>query len=694
MRKIKGLLLKAGMVLCAFLLFSLNAAASQGTTYTYTISVDGDYIRTQEAYIASAVYLRDAGLRQPNDIFVFGRSLYIADTGNRRVLVYDMDTQTYGEIASEQFVSPMGLFVNADAIYVADSGAEAVFVLDHQGNIGQTIRRPENSPLMNESSIFKPKNVVVASDGNMYVVGEGSYDGLMQFSASGEFQGYFAANKSNMSLLERIQELIFTDEQKEQLLTRKPRAIQNIDISSRNLVYSVTQSAEVSYAWTDAEEKTSNALKLHNMAGTDILSPNEFMNDEWNFTDVAAGPYGNVYALTYTGLIYEYSSDGDLIFSFGGRAVTGDRYGLFTYAAALDLDDDGFLYVLDKERGLVQVFTQTEFAASTHRAVYELENGDYAQSEQNWNELLQLNGMSRIAHIGYGKSLMRQQKYDEALEHFRIAEDRDYYSECFWEIRNQVINSSIGWVVLGCFLLFLALLLMRLLGKRRKKRMYSAYELSILPGKGATRFFADLRYSFTMLRHPLDAIYYLKSRQRGSLYSAFFLLAVAFLVYMADILGRGFIFNQNSLSALSPLLLTILFFVSFFLFAAANYMVSTINDGEGTLTNLLIVLSYSLVPYVILTPVSILLSYVLTQNEAFVVTLVWVLGIVWSAVLVFLAVMHIHNFSTKYTIKNILLTFFFVIVALVAVAILYLIWDKAIEFVNEVSAEVIYRAEG
>lgn len=62
--------------------------------------------------------------------------------------------------------------------------------------------------------------------------------------------------------------------------------------------------------------------------------------------------------------------------------------------------------------------------------------------------------------------------------------------------------------------------------------------------------------------------------------------------------------------------------------------------------------------------------------------------------LVFLAVMHIHNFSTKYTIKNILLTFFFVIVALVAVAILYLIWDKAIEFVNEVSAEVIYRAEG
>lgn len=36
-------------------------SASEGTTYTYTISVDGDYIRTQEAYLASTVICRDKG---------------------------------------------------------------------------------------------------------------------------------------------------------------------------------------------------------------------------------------------------------------------------------------------------------------------------------------------------------------------------------------------------------------------------------------------------------------------------------------------------------------------------------------------------------------------------------------------------------------------------------------------------------
>ena len=93
------------------------------------------------------------------------------------------------------------------------------------------------------------------------------------------------------------------------------------------------------------------------------------------------GPYGNVYALTQTGLIYEYDNSGNLLFSFGGRAVSNDRYGLFTSAAAIDLDEEGFVYVLDKERGFVQVFAPTEFAMLNHRAIYDLEKGNYVESK-------------------------------------------------------------------------------------------------------------------------------------------------------------------------------------------------------------------------------------------------------------------------------------------------------------------------
>lgn len=672
--------------------FSIHTEASQGTTYTYTISVDGDWIRTQDAYLVSTVLMKEYELNQPNDIYVYGNDIYIADTGNRRIVIYNVETKSIREITNEMFVSPMGLFVNQDKLYVADSDAQAVFICDHDGMIQSTITRPENSPLMSSESIFKPTNVVVTSENNLFVVGEGSYDGLMQFGENGEFQGYFAANERNMTLLERIQDVIFTREQKKQLETRKPRAIQNIDLAANDLVYSVTQSAEISYAWRKAETKTSNALKLHNMAGINILSTDKFMDDEWNFVDVVAGSYGNSYALTYTGLVYEYDSYGNLLFSFGGRAVSNDRYGLFAYATAIDMDENGFLYVLDKERGIIQVFTPTDFAVLTHRAIYDLENGNYAESETNWQDILKLNGMSKIAHIGYGKSLLRQEDYSGALEHFRIANDVQKYSDCFWEIRNVIINKYIVWTVALCFLLLIAYMVKSSLYPH-KKAVYNSYSIEELPQSGRKRIVGDLKYTLTMLRHPIDAIYYLKVQKRGSVISAAILVLLGYAVYMADILGKGFIFHQNSLSGLSPVLISLLYFIVVILFVAGNYMMAAINDGEGTVKNIFVFLGYSLVPYIIFGIAATGFSYVLTLNEAFVITLLRCIGIGWSGALLFLSIMHTHNYSIKESIKNVFLTLVFAIIALVLVAIMYLVWDKVLQFAGEVLSEVKYRVQ-
>lgn len=673
--------------------FGISASASQGTTYTYTISNNGDWIRTQEAYVPSMVYLKDAGLSKPNDIFIYENLIYVADTGNRRIVILDRDSGEYSYIENDNFMSPMGIFVNGEKIYIADSGAEAVYITDMGGNLIQTILRPENSPLMSSASIFKPLNVVVSKEGNIFVVGEGSYDGLMQFSPDGEFQGYFAANKRSLTVLEKIQELFYTREQKAQLLTRKPSAIQNIDISSRDLIYSVTQSDEVKYTWVESISKTSNALKMHNMAGTNILSTSKFMDDEWNFVDVVSGPYNNVYALTYTGLIYEYDSSGNLIFSFGGRAVSNDRYGLFTYASAIDLDENSFIYVLDKERALIQVFVPTDFAVATHKAIYDLENGNYEDAEENWKNVLQLNGMSRIAHVGYGKSLMRQQLYSEALGHFKIAGDVENYSECFWEIRKNATNNAMPFIISLLFIVLFLVLFRQFFLKKRKKKVYSSYGIIPVETKGFSKFTTDIVYSFTILKHPIDANYYLKKGTRGSVISSTVLLLFAFVIYMADLLCRGFIFNVNNNSELTPLMLTLLFFIVIFLFVIGNYMVATINDGEGSLKNIYIMFCHSLMPYILISPAVIILTYCLTLNEAFIINVLWTIGIVWAGALIFVGVIHVHNYSFRQTIKNILLTLFFMILALVVVAMLYLVWNKVDEFIGEIVSEVTYRVQ-
>lgn len=84
------------------------------------------------------------------------------------------------------------------------------------------------------------------------------------------------------------------------------------------------------------------------------------------------------------------------------------------------------------------------------------------------------------------------------------------------------------------------------------------------------------------------------------------------------------------------------------------------------------------------------ISYALTSNEAFVLTVLSVLGIAWSAILLVTGLIEIHNYSFKETVKNIVLTVFAMLLAIVAVAIMYLIWTQLISFLKELFMEVTY----
>ena len=150
--------------------FSFSAQASENTTYTYTISVDDEWIRTQDAYMASEILFKDYDLSGPSDIFINGRNLYVADSGNSRIVVYNLDTKNKTFLGEGILSSPSGIFAKDDGtVYVADIGLKEVVVFDNNGKVKLKIVRPENSPLFSSSAVFEPKNVVVTSQNNIFV---------------------------------------------------------------------------------------------------------------------------------------------------------------------------------------------------------------------------------------------------------------------------------------------------------------------------------------------------------------------------------------------------------------------------------------------------------------------------------------------------------------------------------------------
>lgn len=670
------------------MILPVTASASESSSYTYTQSVDKEWIRTQDAYMPGSIYMNDGTLSAPEDLFIYENKIYISDvimaedgtTTGGHIVVYDMDTRGVETIGEGILVNPMGLFVTEEAIYVADKGAQKVFKLSHTGEILMELGRPD-SYLFSEQSQYLPSAVAVSSQGIIFVCGEGAYEGLMQFDRNGVFQGYFAANATKMSFSDRIKELVFNEEQMSQLLNRIPNALYNIDISDRDLIYSITQ-LEANSVWTTAVQ-TENALKYHNMAGTDILST-DLIEGEHNFVDVAAYRDGLSFVVTNTGIIYEYDNTGNVIFSFGGLAGT-ERSGHFTNATAIDVDNQGNLYILDREGKYFQMFFPTEFANATHEALYKLSQGSYTESEETWLELLSLNGMSYVAHQGYGKVLYQQMRFKEAAEQFKIIGDKQSYSECMWEIRNNWFQSSLPYVLVLLIVLFILGFVRKILLKKGiiKKRKPLEYG-----------WILDLKrnwsYMVNMLKHPIDELYDLKKKIHGSTLTATIIFVLAFVIYLVDMFGRSFAFRLVDTKGTALLSTAVMFLVPAVLWVIGNYMISAINDGEGTLRSVFVATAYSLVPYVIFGPIVIASTYVLTLNEAVIVHYLWAIAVAWSAILICISVREIHNYTVKETVKIILLTLFFMIMAVIVSVILFLIGQQVVIFIQDIISEVTY----
>ena len=246
-------------IVCIVLTNTVTVSAVEGTSYTYTLSTDqSKYIPTMDAYLPAGTYLSEIGLNSPEDMFLHGRDLYIADSGNRRIVIYSLDTGDITVFGEGNLRKPTGISVAEDgSVYVADYGAEQVVIFAPDFAVKQTITRP-TVPYYG-SSPYKPQKVDLDSYGNLFVISEGTYEGILQFDKHGNFNGFFGANQTKgLSLVEWFQKVFYTDEQKAKMSFRTPPNIVSLDVAENDMVFSVTQN--------DPE----NGIKKLNMAGISI----------------------------------------------------------------------------------------------------------------------------------------------------------------------------------------------------------------------------------------------------------------------------------------------------------------------------------------------------------------------------------------------------------------------------------------
>lgn len=652
----------------------MTASANQATSYTYAADEDKNWERTQDAYLPDKT-VTELGLSGPEDLFIDGDNmLYIADTGNKRVVKYDITAgRVAGILENNGLTGPRGVYVTQDGdIYVADTGAKAVLIFDRDFNLLNTLARPD-APIFADTN-YEPKRVAVDGGGNVYLIGEGVYNGVIQLAKTGEFLGYFAVNDADLTFSQRLQQLLFTRQQLANLVDINPTVFANVFVDKDGIVYTATSGTH------------RNGMKKHSTNGG-----NMFKADVWSFdnlTDVYVDDSGLIYACSASGYINIYSRNGEEIFEFGSYVTTVDIAGLFASLPSIAVDVDGNIWAVDGTKGYLQSFRPTEYARTVYTAMDLYEEGRYEEAMEKWNEVLKLNQMSVLAHNGVGKAYLHAEDYQASLEHFRVANNKEYYSQSFWEVRNEWIQKWMG-LILGLVIGVLVLKkIVKEIDRRRGGRLAEA-GARVKEKAGALPVWKDILYALKTPRHPMDCYYEIRRYRQGSVLSAAVIYLLFFVDFMAYKTVKGFIYQTVKVENMDIGSLVLGFFALLGLFVACNYLVTSINDGDGTFKQIFMIPANGLMPAMIALFAVTCVSYVLTYNEAFLLTLVLLIGIVWSVITIFIGLQTVHDYTFGETVKSIVLTVVFMVIAAVIGIIISIMWNNLYTFLTSVGKEMI-----
>lgn len=644
---------------------------------TYTLDGYGSVNETQTAYMpySSIIKVGDEALNAPTDMMIKDELIYIADTGNRRILVSTLEGEYVREFGQDVCVYPSGVFVTDDGtVYVADRDAKMVFVFDADGSLIKSYGKPD-SIMYGDEMEFKPQKIAVNNAGTMYIICEGNTNGVVEISPAdgGTFLGYFGTNETHVTMLQVVQRMVFTAEMRAKMVSNRPSTPGNLSIDEKGLIYTVTQGEK------------SGSLKRLNIAGTNMIQPDAYDD---NPVAVVAGNYDNVYVASARGYIYEFNNEGDMLFVFGGADDGRSRIGLSTNVSAIAIDGSDHIYTLDTEKSQIQIFEPTEFTDLLHEALYLYSKGRYTESKEPLTKVLTMNSMFDYANKAMGRALQQEEDYEQAIEYATLAKDYDGYSDSFWEIRNQWLNKNL---VPAVIIIVAIWAICKILGYFDRKNQILAPMHKMAEGIKAKQLVQQLTYGMYFMKHPVDGCYGVRREKKASYLASNILLTVFILYNIISKYFCGFLMKTVR-EGRYEILTDVGVVVVVFAFAViCNYLVCTINDGEGTVKQIYCSFVYCLTPYFVLQPIIFVLSHVLTYNEYFLITFVNVLMYVWIVVLIVLAIKEINNYSMKETAKIIFLTFFTALIGALLIFIIYVLWMQVFDFISAISGEVVYR---
>lgn len=694
-----------------------------------------------------------------------------------------------------------GLTITEKYIYIADTGNSRVVRYDYQQNIVDGVYlTPEDSAfyqvkdnikVMDSSeTVFRPNKVAVDRTGRLYCIATGTYEGIMEFHTSGSFNRFLGKNEVVANPLKKLFSWFYSETQLDSLDKDLPPEFTNIAMDENGFLYATSH--------PDSDATTNaNMVKMINTSGKDILKRNGYVTPDGDAVyltasniDGATIGMSNLVAITVSrngnftiadqrrGRLFTYDTEGNLLYITGDQPAGLGSSGLSSsivnpvairYFYRDTVDEQGnptteeTVLVLDAESKTILVFETTEFGKAVNTATelylngivqdeYLLdENGNIALdaegspivkqygAETYWQQVVKMNTNYELAYLGIGKALLMRGEYKEAMSYFKLAHNATYYSKAYSEYRDQILSKNFSWIMTAIILLVVVFITLSYRSHLKKRNQALAVAQALNAEKAAALashtlssttseeekkidnseqnsendpptnqkakkinwkkiiskikgfFHETIGFPLYILTHPVQGFNEFKTDKKGKMWVAIVILLAYVLMEILAYQYEGIIINKNNPHDFNSIRILIYGVIPPIVLAAANWSVTTLLDGKGKLKEIFMMICYSLLPVTLLGFLNIILSNVMTLDEAQFITLIKIVAWALTGYMVFMGLVVIHEYGMGKTIWSVLLT---ILATLIIAFIALLIFDLAQQmygFVYSLYREIMLR---
>jgi len=197
--------------------------------------------------------------------------------------------------------------------------------------------------------------------------------------------------------------------------------------------------------------------------------------------------------------------------------------------------------------------------------------------------------------------------------------------------------------------------------------------------------------AFRVITKPFDSFEMIKEKGYGALWQPVIPVLLFFLVRIFNLVFGGFLFNKTDISDVNLFVEFVAVVCIYLLFVFANKNFCDLTDGDGTTIEVALVTSYALIPYIIVSFINLLLSNFFVLREASFMSILTVVGLLWSVVIGLVGLKAVHRYSFGKTVVTVLITFIFMALIAFLCALIFLITQELIIFLSDIYTEIVFR---